>query len=63
MSVKVISVLENILQANDEIAAENRARLDAAGVYAINLMSSPGAGKTALIEQTLRVLAHRCASA
>ncbi|MCS6870497.1 MAG: hydrogenase nickel incorporation protein HypB [Anaerolineae bacterium] len=56
MSVKVISVLENILQANDQIAAENRARLDAAGVYAINLMSAPGAGKTALIEQTLRAL-------
>lgn len=57
MSVKVISVLENILQANDQVAAENRARLDAAGVYAINMMSSPGAGKTALIEQTLRALA------
>jgi hydrogenase nickel incorporation protein HypB len=56
MSIKVISVLENILQANEQVAAENRARLDAAGVYAINLMSSPGAGKTALIEQTLRAL-------
>ncbi len=57
MSVKIISVLENILQANDQVAAENRARLHAAGVYAINMMSSPGAGKTSLIEQTLLALA------
>ncbi|MCE7946417.1 MAG: hydrogenase accessory protein HypB [Chloroflexi bacterium CFX4] len=57
MSVKVISVLENILQANDQVAAANRARFAAAGVYALNIMSSPGAGKTSLIEQTLRALA------
>ncbi len=54
-----ISVVENILSANDRLAAENRARLDAAGVFAINLMASPGAGKTSLIEQTLPRLAER----
>ncbi|MEW5938584.1 MAG: hydrogenase nickel incorporation protein HypB, partial [Chloroflexota bacterium] len=54
-----IPVVENILSANDRLAQENRARLDAAGVFAINLMASPGAGKTSLIEQTLPRLADR----
>lgn len=54
-----VPVVENILSANDRLAAENRARLDAAGVFAINLMASPGAGKTSLIEQTLPRLADR----
>src|SRR5512147_435353 len=48
-----IPVVENILSANDRLAEENRARLDAAGIFSINLMASPGAGKTSLIEQTL----------
>jgi hydrogenase nickel incorporation protein HypB len=48
-----IPVVENILGANDRLAEENRARLDAAGVFSINLMASPGAGKTSIIEQTL----------
>ena len=38
---------------NDEIASDVRARLDGAGVAALNLVSSPGAGKTALLERTL----------
>ena len=52
-----IPVVENILNANDRLAEENRARLDSAGVFAVNLMASPGAGKTSLIEQTLPRLA------
>lgn len=58
-----ISVIENILSANDRLAAENRALLDAAGLFALNLMASPGAGKTSLIEQTIQHLAgsHRVA--
>ena len=48
-----VPVVENILSANDRLAAENRARIDSAGVFAINIMASPGAGKTSLIEQTL----------
>ena len=48
-----IPIVENILSANDHMAQENRARIDAAGVFSINLMASPGAGKTSLIEQTL----------
>jgi len=48
-----IPVVENILSANDRLAKENRACLDAAGVFSVNLMASPGAGKTSIIEQTL----------
>lgn len=51
-----IPVVENILSANDRLADENRAVLDAAGVFAVNLMSSPGAGKTSLVEQTVEKL-------
>ena len=53
---KRISIVENILSANDRLAEENRARINAAGVFSINLMASPGAGKTSLIEQTLPLL-------
>ena len=48
-----IPVVEKILNANDQLAEQNRSRLDSAGVFAINLMASPGAGKTSVIEQTL----------
>ena len=48
-----IAIVENILNANDRLAEENQARIDSAGVFAINIMASPGAGKTSLIEQTL----------
>jgi len=51
-----ISIVENILSANDRLAEENHARINAAGVFSINLMASPGAGKTSLIEQTLPLL-------
>jgi hydrogenase nickel incorporation protein HypB len=54
-----IPVVENILSANDRLAEQNRARLDAAGVFSINLMASPGAGKTSIIEQTLPRLAGK----
>ena len=47
-----IAVEQRILNANDQIAAENRAALDAAGTLAINVMASPGAGKTSLILAT-----------
>jgi hydrogenase nickel incorporation protein HypB len=50
---QTIPVVENILNANDRLAAENRARIDAAEVFSINIIASPGAGKTSLIEQTL----------
>jgi hydrogenase nickel incorporation protein HypB len=49
-------VVENILSANDRLAEENRTRLDDTSLYAINLMASPGAGKTSLIEHTIKRL-------
>ncbi len=51
-----VSVLQNLLKKNDDQAAHNRAHLDARGILAINLMSSPGSGKTALLEATIRAL-------
>jgi hydrogenase nickel incorporation protein HypB len=58
MSVK-ISVIENIMSANDRMAVRNRELLDKAGVFAINLMASPGAGKTSLILKTTETLQGR----
>ncbi|MFH1149697.1 MAG: hydrogenase nickel incorporation protein HypB [Actinomycetota bacterium] len=48
-----IEVLEGVFDANEMIAAENRKLLDGSGVYMINLMASPGAGKTSVIMRTL----------
>lgn len=56
MKVKVIS---NILDANDRIAEDNRTLFDNKGVYVINIMSSPGAGKTSLVEKTIQALEGR----
>jgi len=54
MSSKNISVVENIMSANEQLAEQNRKRLDDANVFSINFMASPGAGKTSLIEQTMK---------
>jgi len=54
-----IPIVENILSANDRMAARNRETFDSAGVYAINIMASPGAGKTSLILKTLESLNGR----
>ena len=47
-----IEVEQEILQSNNEVAGENRMTLNTAGVFAVNLMASPGAGKTTLILAT-----------
>jgi hydrogenase nickel incorporation protein HypB len=52
-------VLHALLEHNDAHAAQNRARLDARRVLTINLMSSPGSGKTSLLEATIRALKGR----
>jgi hydrogenase nickel incorporation protein HypB len=52
-------VQENVLDANDTLARANRDLFDRAGTYTINMMSSPGAGKTALLERTLERLRNR----
>jgi len=51
-----IKVLKDILGANEQIAERNRQLLDSKGVLAVNLMSSPGAGKTSLILATIKRL-------
>jgi len=53
---KNVSVVEKILSANDQLAAEIQQRLNSASVFSINIMASPGAGKTSLIERTLHEL-------
>lgn len=52
-----IDVMRSLLSANDRMAAHNRRHFDAGHVLAVNLMSSPGAGKTALLEATIEALA------
>ena len=53
---EAINVLHGLLDANDHSAAHNREHFNKHGVLAINLMSSPGAGKTSLLEATIDVL-------
>ena len=56
MDVKVLTIREDILGANKDIAAKNRERLEQQGILALNLMSSPGAGKTTLVLKTIEAL-------
>ncbi|MBR2215020.1 MAG: hydrogenase nickel incorporation protein HypB [Selenomonadaceae bacterium] len=51
-----IQVMKNILGENDRLAAENQALFAAQKVYVLNLMGSPGAGKTSLLEKTIEQL-------
>ena len=54
--VTTVSVLQNLLSQNNHQAEHNRSHFDAAKVLVINLMSSPGSGKTALLETTIKRL-------
>ncbi|MEJ5313339.1 MULTISPECIES: hydrogenase nickel incorporation protein HypB [Anaerolinea] len=51
-----VTVVENILSANDQVAHLNRKLLDDRKIFSINLMASPGAGKTSFILQTIKAL-------
>jgi len=53
---EAVSVLRNLLHANEHTALHNRRHFEQYGVLAVNLMSSPGAGKTALLEATINAL-------
>jgi len=59
MEVKVLTISENILGANEEKARRNQDRLDEHGILTVNVMSSPGAGKTSLILQTIGKLKEK----
>lgn len=54
-----VEIGESLLRANDQRAAHNREHFESAGVLAVNLMGSPGSGKTALLETTARALGGR----
>lgn len=58
-----VSVLRNVLDANDLIARENRKAFDAHGCFVVNLMSAPGSGKTTILERTLHALDGRLKAA
>ena len=55
-----VEVGANILQANDEIARENRTVFGRHGLFVVNLMSAPGAGKTSVLEQTITRIKNAC---
>lgn len=57
--MSVITVERRVLEKNDQIAAELRTKFKAKGIFAINLLSSPGSGKTSLIERTVDQLKNR----
>jgi len=57
--MKKIEVIQSVLEANEAIASRNRQLLDKHKVFVINIMASPGAGKTSLILQTLARLKGR----
>jgi hydrogenase nickel incorporation protein HypB len=59
MPPEVVPVVEKILNANDRIAVENRKLLDEHGVLSVNVMASPGAGKTSLILRSIEALRGR----
>lgn len=54
-----VPVVEKILSANDQLANQNRTLLHSKGVFSINIMASPGAGKTSFILQTIQGLKNR----
>jgi len=63
MTTRIVELRRGILKKNDELAAALRQRFATAGVLVLNLVSSPGTGKTALLELTLRQLRARGAHA
>ncbi|MEO7964514.1 MAG: hydrogenase nickel incorporation protein HypB [Gemmatimonadaceae bacterium] len=56
MTTRIVEVRAGVLRKNDEIARGLRTRFESDGVFAVNLVSSPGTGKTALLERTLSSL-------
>ncbi len=59
MTSKRVPIDQQILSANDRLAEENRSRLESCGVFSLNFMASPGAGKTSTILRTIESLSSR----
>jgi len=57
---RIVEVRQNVLKHNDQVARELRREFQDAGVFVVSLVSSPGAGKTALLEKTLTRLNQGC---
>lgn len=60
MTPRIVEVRRNILKHNDELARRLRTRFQEAGTLVVNVVSSPGSGKTALLERTLTQLRNHC---
>jgi len=56
MTTRIVELRQGILKKNDELARELRGRFEAAGVLVLNLVSSPGTGKTEFLQKTLAAL-------
>jgi len=59
MNTQRVTVVEKILSANDQIASMNRKLIDESGIFSLNLMASPGSGKTSFILQTIKMLSGK----
>jgi hydrogenase nickel incorporation protein HypB len=57
---RLVEVRQNVLKQNDLLARDLRRRFRDAGVYVVSMVSSPGAGKTALLEKLLTLLRQEC---
>jgi len=55
-----IVIEQNVLQKNDLLAERNRGYFEAKNIFTVNLVSSPGSGKTSLLEKTIRILKDKC---
>ncbi len=64
MQPRIVEIRQGVLDKNDQIAARLRAHFHTAGILAVNMVSSPGTGKTALLEEIMRRMgeAHRVAA-
>ncbi len=57
-----INVVKNVLEANDTVAADNRNKMNSAGILAVNIISAPGSGKTSLLEKTIPMMGEESKS-
>lgn len=57
--MSIVTVERKVLEKNDEIAGRNRALFSSKGLFVINIVSSPGSGKTSILERTLEYFNHR----
>jgi hydrogenase nickel incorporation protein HypB len=63
MTTRIVELRQGILKKNDELARSLRGQFEAAGVLVLNLVSSPGTGKTEFLQRTLRELVNSGAKA